>query len=73
MPVPDRATGMMRRAPGAFAFIVLTVVLAKASQWAAVDRFAPAIGFDAASLIGAAPVVIGAALLRRRQRRLPLA
>jgi len=35
--------------------VVVTVALAKASQYAAVSRLGAMIGFEAASLIGAAP------------------
>jgi len=56
---------VIRRAVGALVFVGVAVVLAKVGQYAAVGWLAPSIGFDAASLVGAAPVVIGAALLRR--------
>jgi hypothetical protein len=58
-----------QRVVGALTYIVVTVALAKASQYAAVSRIGPAIGFDAASLLGAAPVVIVAAIMQRRRRR----
>jgi hypothetical protein len=65
-----RASSSAQRVVGALAFIVVTVALAKASQYAAVSQLGPAIGFDAASLLGAAPVVIVAAIMQRRRRRL---
>jgi len=63
-----RASFSLQRVIGAFVFIVATVVLGKASQYDAVARFGPAIGFDAASLLRATPVVIVAAALQRRWR-----
>jgi hypothetical protein len=64
-----RASFSAQRVVGALALIVVTVALAKASQYAAVSRLGPAIGFDAASLLGVAPVVIVAAGVRRHWRR----
>jgi len=43
-----RASFSLQRVIGAFAFIVAMMVLGKASQYAAVARFGPSIGFDAA-------------------------
>ncbi|NTS63931.1 hypothetical protein HRV97_01985 [Sphingomonas sp. HHU CXW] len=65
-----RASFSAQRVVDALAFIVVTVALAKASQYAAVSRIGPAIGFDAASLLGAGPVVTVAAIMQRRRRRL---
>ncbi|WP_298811290.1 hypothetical protein [uncultured Sphingomonas sp.] len=54
---------------GALLFIAVSVTLAKVAQYAAVDRLGPTIGFDAASFIGAAPIVAAAAIVRVTMRR----
>jgi hypothetical protein len=59
----------LRRLLSALLFIVVTVMLAKVAQYAAVDRLGPTIGFAAASLIGAVPVVAAAAIVRVTTRR----
>ncbi|MBW6522588.1 hypothetical protein KZ810_03680 [Sphingomonas sp. RHCKR47] len=54
----------LRRLARALAFIAVTVTLAKAAQYAAVDRLGSSVGFAAASFAGAAPVVAAAAVVR---------
>ncbi|WP_294192422.1 hypothetical protein [uncultured Sphingomonas sp.] len=60
---------LLRSIVGALIFISVTVTLAKVAQYAAVDQFGGSIGFTPASFIGAAPVVIAAAMVRRWTQR----
>ncbi len=53
----------------ALIFIVTTVALAKVAQYAAVDQLGGSIGFLTASFLGAAPVVVAAATVRRWTQR----
>ncbi|SEK51351.1 hypothetical protein SAMN05216382_0552 [Sphingomonas palmae] len=60
---------LLRSVLGALIFIGATVTLAKVAQYAAVDQLGGALGFTLASLIGAAPVVVAAAIVRRWAQR----
>lgn len=61
-------TGIAQGVAGAI-LVVLLVVVAKASQYAAVAQFGARLGFDLASIIGLSPVLLLAIAIRWRWRR----
>lgn len=66
MPIVRAPLAFIARVAGALLFVVVGVTLAKAAQYAAIDLVGAAIGRDAASFAGAAPVVLAAATLHLR-------
>lgn len=61
-------TGIAQGVAGAI-LVVLLVVVAKASQYAAVAQFGARLGFDLASMIGLLPVLLLAVAIRWCWRR----